>query len=122
VILGLAVLFWVTGFDVIYACQDVAFDRAHRLHSVPGRLGVKNALRFAAACHAAMVACLVALGAVYPLGGVYFVGVAAVAGLLVFEHAIVRPDDLSRVNAAFFYVNIVVSTLLLAVGVADLLV
>src|SRR5260370_1432749 len=96
VLLGLAVLFWVTGFDIIYACQDVAFDRAHGLHSIPQRLGVKNALRVALASHVVMVACLVALGLSVPLGRVYFIGVAGLALLLTYEHAIVRPDDLSR--------------------------
>ena len=122
VVLGLAVFFWVSGFDVIYACQDEAFDRAHGLHSLPGRLGVRGALRLAALCHAAMVGALVALGWIYPLGTVYFAGVAAVAVLLASEHALVRPDDLTRVNVAFFQVNIAISLGLLACGVADLLV
>jgi len=121
VLLGLAVLFWVSGFDIIYACQDAEFDRASGLHSIPGALGVKNALRLAAACHAVMVVALVALGWVYPLGWVYFAGVGAVAVLLAYEHAIVRPDDLSRVNVAFFQVNIAISMGLLVFGVADLL-
>jgi 4-hydroxybenzoate polyprenyltransferase len=122
VVLGLAVLFWVSGFDVIYACQDVDFDRAHALYSLPGRLGVPYALRLAALLHVLMVACLVALGLLYPLGRVYFAGVAAIAALLVYEHALVRPDDLSRVNLAFFHVNIIISLGLLAFGLADLLV
>jgi 4-hydroxybenzoate polyprenyltransferase len=122
VLLGLAVLFWVTGFDVIYACQDVDFDRSAGLFSIPRRLGVSNALRLSAACHLGMVACLVALGLSVPLGGVYFLGVVLIASLLAYEHAIVRPDDLSRVNVAFFQVNIVVSLGLLAFGVVDLLV
>jgi 4-hydroxybenzoate polyprenyltransferase len=121
VLLGMAVLFWVTGFDIIYACQDVGFDRAHGLHSIPARLGIPVALRLAAACHAAMVLALCALGWTYPLGRIYFLGVVAVAGLLIYEHALVRPDDLSRVNTAFFQVNIAVSLGLLAFGVADLL-
>jgi 4-hydroxybenzoate polyprenyltransferase len=122
VLLGLAVLFWVNGFDIIYACQDVDFDRSAGLHSVPGRVGVPNALRLAAASHAVMVACLVGLGLAMPLGTVYFVGVGLIAALLVYEHSIVRPDDLSRVNVAFFQVNIVISLGLLAFGVIDLLV
>ncbi len=122
VLLGLAVFFWVTGFDVIYACQDVEFDRKAGLHSIPGRLGVKNALRLAAATHVAMVACLVGLGLTGPFGPIYFVGLALIAGLLVYEHALVRPDDLTRVNLAFFNVNVVISLGLLAFGVADLLV
>jgi 4-hydroxybenzoate polyprenyltransferase len=121
-LLGLAVLFWVTGFDVIYACQDEGFDRAHRLHSLPARLGVRAALRLAAACHAAMIVALIALGRAYPLGWIYFLGVGAVAVLLACEHALVRPDDLTRVNLAFFQVNIAISLGLLAFGVADLVV
>jgi len=92
------------------------------LHSVPQALGVPGALRLAAACHALMIAPLVALGFVYPLGWIYFLGVAAVAALLVYEHALVRPDDLTRVNLAFFQVNIAISVGLLAVAVLDLLV
>jgi 4-hydroxybenzoate polyprenyltransferase len=122
VFLGLAVLFWVAGFDIIYACQDEAFDRAHGLRSIPQRLGIPGALRLAAACHVVMVLMLVALGYSYPLGTIYFAGVAAVAVLLVYEHALVRPDDLSRVNVAFFQVNIAVSVGLLAFGVMDLIV
>ncbi len=121
VLLGLAVLFWVNGFDVIYACQDVEFDRANGLHSLPQRLGVKYALRVAAASHVVMIACLLALGWDVPMGRLYFAGVAGIAALLAYEHAIVRPDDLSRVNVAFFQVNIVVSMGLLAFGLADLL-
>lgn len=120
VLLGLAVWTWVTGFDVIYACQDAEFDRAHGLRSLPARLGIRGALRLAAACHAMTVLTLVGLGLVYPLGTIWFAGVVAVAILLIFEHAIVRPDDLNRVNVAFFQVNVVISLGLFAVGVADL--
>ena len=119
--LGLAVLLWVSGFDIIYACQDYEFDQAQGLHSLPARLGVRGALRLAAACHAAMVGALVGLGRSYPMGPVYFVGIGVVALLLVYEHAIVRPDDLTRVNLAFFQVNVGISLGLLAIGVADLL-
>jgi 4-hydroxybenzoate polyprenyltransferase len=120
--LGLAVLFWVSGFDVIYACQDVEFDRSHGLHSIPGRLGVPGALRLASVFHLAMVLCLVELGLSVPMGRVYFAGVVGIAALLTYEHALVRPDDLSRVNYAFFQVNVAISLGLLAFGVADLLV
>jgi 4-hydroxybenzoate polyprenyltransferase len=119
--LGLAVLLWVAGFDIIYACQDADFDRSQGLHSVPGRLGVRGALRLAAACHAAMVGALVGLGLAYPMGPIYYAGVGLVALLLAYEHAIVRPDDLTRVNVAFFQVNVGISLGLLGVGVADLL-
>jgi 4-hydroxybenzoate polyprenyltransferase len=121
VVLGGAVLLWVAGFDVIYACQDVEFDRAARLHSMPARLGVARALRLAAACHLGMVVLLAALAWVFPpLGWIYGLGVAAVAALLVYEHWLVRPDDLARVNTAFFQVNAVVSIGLFAVASLDL--
>lgn len=122
VILGGAVLLWVAGFDMIYACQDFEFDVAMRLHSVPARIGIARTLRLAAICHLGMVALLVALSWAYPpFATVYLVGVAAIAGLLIYEHWLVRPDDLSRVNRAFFHVNAVVSIGLLVVGVIELL-
>jgi len=122
VMLALAVLLWVAGFDIIYACQDVEFDRTTGLRSVPGALGIPGALRIAAVCHALMIAPLVGLGMLYPLGPIYFVGVAAVAVLLIYEHLLVRPADLTRLNVAFFQVNIVISLGLLIVGLVDLLV
>ncbi len=120
-ILGAAVMGWVTGFDILYACQDADFDRAEGLHSVPARLGVRRSLRVAAGCHAAMFALLVALGFASPhLGAVYFAGLAAVGVLLVYEHALVRPDDLTRVNRAFFHVNGVISVGLLLLVLVQL--
>lgn len=122
-VLGLAVLCWVAGFDIIYACQDVEFDRAARLHSVPARLGVARALWIAFLCHVAMLALLVALYFVAspPLGVVYLIGVGVVGGLIFYEHALVRPNDLTRVNQAFFYVNAVISVGLFAVGLIEVL-
>jgi 4-hydroxybenzoate polyprenyltransferase len=110
-VLGLAVLFWVAGFDILYACQDVDVDRNLGLFSVPSRLGVPTALRLAAGCHAVTAALLVGLYFVAspPLGGVYLIGIAMVIVLLVYEHSLVRADDLSRVNRAFFHVNGVIS-------------
>jgi 4-hydroxybenzoate polyprenyltransferase len=122
VLLGLAVLFWVSGFDIIYACQDVEFDRTVKLYSIPKALGVRRALRVAGVCHAMMIVPLVGLGLIYPLGWVYFAGVAAVAVLLVYEHTLIRPDDLTRVNVAFFNVNVVISVGLLLVSVVDIMV
>jgi 4-hydroxybenzoate polyprenyltransferase len=122
VVLGGAVLLWVAGFDIIYACQDVDFDTEAKLHSVPVALGVPGALRLAAVCHLGMVLLLAALPLVYPqLGWIYLAGVAAVALLLIYEHYLVRPDDLTRVNVAFFQVNAVVSIGLFVVGSLDLL-
>jgi 4-hydroxybenzoate polyprenyltransferase len=121
-VLGGAVLLWVAGFDVIYACQDVEFDRQARLHSVPARIGVAGALRVAAVCHLGMVLLLASLPFLYPqLGWIYGVGVAAVAVLLAYEHYLVRPDDLAHDNAAFFQVNAVISVGLFVVGSLDLL-
>jgi 4-hydroxybenzoate polyprenyltransferase len=108
-ILGLAVLFWVVGFDVIYACQDVDFDRKAKLASIPVRLGVKGSLRLALICHVIMLGLLVAFYWVADLGVIYLIGLAAVGLLLAYEHWLVRPDDLSRVNQAFFHVNGVIS-------------
>lgn len=122
IVLGAAVAAWVAGFDVIYACQDFAYDREAKLHSIPVRLGVAGALRLAAACHFATIALLAMLPLIYPpFGGVWWAGVAAVAALLVYEHALVRPDDLARVNTAFFNVNAIISLGLLVVGTVDLL-
>lgn len=121
VLLGLAVLCWVSGFDIIYACQDESFDRGAELHSIPVRFGTRGALRLAAVCHAVMLIPLVALGLVYPLGWLYFTGVGAAAALLIYEHLLVRPEDLTRVNMAFFQVNVAISVGLLVFGVADLL-
>jgi 4-hydroxybenzoate polyprenyltransferase len=120
VFLALAVLCWVAGFDVIYACQDFEFDRAAGLKSIPNLMGIPAALRLAAVCHTFMIIALVGLGWSYPLGRVFFLGVAAVAGLLVYEHALVRPNDLTRVNLAFFHVNVIISMGLLLFGLADL--
>ncbi len=122
VVLGGAVMLWVSGFDIIYACQDVDFDVKMRLHSVPARFGIAWALRIAALSHIGMVALLASLPSIYPdFGWVYGVGVAVIALLLSYEHAIVRPDDLTRVNQAFFNVNAVVSIGLLVIGSLDLL-
>jgi 4-hydroxybenzoate polyprenyltransferase len=119
-LLGLAVLFWVAGFDIIYACQDVEFDRQARLRSVPARLGVRAGLRVALACHIVMVALLFGLAWAADLGPIYLAGVLAVAALIAYEHWLVRPDDLSRVNRAFFHVNSVVSVGLFLVVLLEL--
>ena len=106
-----AVMFWVAGFDIIYACQDVEFDRKTRLHSVPARWGVARSLRIAMLCHAVMLALLALLPLAFPSihAGFYYLGFILIAILLGVEHYLVRPDDLERVNIAFFHVNAVVS-------------
>ena len=117
VVLAAAVLFWVAGFDIIYACQDAEFDRQAKLRSIPATLGVPGALAVAKVCHLVMWLLLVALYFVAQptLDGIYLAGVAAVGILLVYQHALVRPTDLARVNQAFFHVNVVISVGLLAV-------
>jgi 4-hydroxybenzoate polyprenyltransferase len=109
-VLGSAVLFWVAGFDILYACQDVDFDKKSGLFSVPSRLGVQPSLWIAMLCHLVMLGLLVCLWAVSPyLGWIYLAGVSCVAVLLAYEHWLVRPDDLTRVNQAFFHVNGIIS-------------
>jgi 4-hydroxybenzoate polyprenyltransferase len=105
VLLALAVLAWVAGFDTIYSCQDVEFDRREGLRSLPALLGIRRALTVARLLHVAAALLLAALYAVAPLHPIYLAGVAGVAALLVYEHSLVSADDLSRVNAAFFTVN-----------------
>lgn len=122
--LGGAVLTWVAGFDTIYACQDAEFDRQARLKSIPAAIGVPAALKLAATCHVGTLILLATLPVIcpqVPLGWFYGGGVAIVALLLTYEHFVVRPDDLSRVNLAFFNINAVISIGLLIVGAIDLL-
>jgi 4-hydroxybenzoate polyprenyltransferase len=120
-LIGGAVLFWVAGFDILYACQDAEFDRQAKLHSLPAWLGVPASLRLALACHAAMLMLLAVLYAVTPeFGAVFLAGVIAVGLLLAYEHWLVRPDDLTRVNRAFFQVNAVVSVGLLVLVLVQL--
>jgi 4-hydroxybenzoate polyprenyltransferase len=115
-----AVTCWTAGFDMIYACQDYDFDTAEGLWSVPRVLGIAGALGFARLLHLAMVVCLVALILSLHLGLLAFAGVAAVLALLVYEHSLVKPNDLSRVNAAFFTMNGYVSVLFFVFWAADI--
>lgn len=128
VILGMAVLFWVSGFDMIYACQDFQFDSDAKLNSMPVKLGVVGALRWAAVCHALMIALLILLplvsrwwGPALGFGPIYWIAVAAIGLLLIYEHALVKPNDLTRVNMAFFNVNAIVSFGLFTLASLDLL-
>lgn len=121
-LLGLSVLLWTAGFDIIYACQDFEFDRRTRLHSIPARFGIRWALRLSSALHLITVAILVGLTVLTNLGILYLIGVVIVTFILIYEHAIVRPNDLSRVNLAFFTLNGMVSLVLSVLSVADLLI
>ena len=114
-ILALAIGTWVGGFDVLYACQDLEFDRAQRLRSIPVRFGVRMSLAISRVMHLIAVTCLLALAWVAPLGGIYVAGVAIVAALLAYEQSLVSPDDLSQVKRAFDlngYVGILYLTVL----------
>lgn len=113
VLLGAGVALWVAGFDVLYSCQDEDFDRAHGLHSIPARLGRAAALRLSRAAHAVAVVLFVAFGVLAALGWPYHVGVAVVAGVLVWEHRMIHPNDMSRVDMAFFTMNGIVSMVML---------
>ncbi len=116
-----AVTLWTAGFDVIYSCQDYEFDRREGLFSIPRRLGIGGALRMARLFHIAMLICLFRLLSGFGLHGLAIAGVAAIAGLLIWEHSMVRADDLSRVNAAFFTANGYVSMLFFVFWTADIL-
>ena len=119
-LLGAAVMFWIAGADILYACEDFEFDRSKRLHSIPAAFGIRAALVLSILCHIVALGSLVAVGLTAHLGLYYFGAVAAIALLLVYEHAIVKPDDLRRVNQAFFHVNAVVSGVILAGALLDL--
>lgn len=114
------IFFWVGGFDILYATQDAEFDRQQGLRSLPARLGIHRALRWARISHVLTVVCLAGFAVSASLGTVFAAGVVAVALLLAYEHSLVRPDNLQQVNVAFFNVNAVISLGLLALGALDL--
>ncbi|MFF5445854.1 menaquinone biosynthesis prenyltransferase MqnP [Streptomyces sp. NPDC012888] len=120
VILGLAVGVWIGGFDLIFACQDVAADRDEGVKSVPARFGVPAALWGARACHVVTTALLAWYAVATDAGALFWVGLAVVAGAFVYEHTIVKPHDLSRLNRAFFTVNGVIGICLFLATLADL--
>ena len=120
-IIGAAVVFWLAGLDTIYSCQDYAFDRENSLNSIPRRFGVAAALRLAAVFHGVMVIILLSAFWAAGLSWIYLAGVLFTALMLAYEHSIVRPDDLSRVNVAFFNVNGIISVGLMAFTIADVL-
>lgn len=115
-----AVAFWTAGFDIIYSCQDYEFDSGAGLFSLPRRFGLAGALAISRLLHIAMLACLLALVYALQLGPLSVAGIAVVAGLLIYEHRLVKPDDLSRVDAAFFTINGYVSVLFFLFWAADI--
>jgi 4-hydroxybenzoate polyprenyltransferase len=119
--LGTAVLLWVAGFDVLYACHDIEFDRREGLYSIPARFGPARALQLARVLHVGALAALAGVGLAAGLHPVYWAGLALIAGALVWEHRLVRPDDLSRLDVAFFNMNGIVSVIYLATILAAVL-
>lgn len=122
VVLGLAVGVWIGGFDLIFGCQDVAADRAEGVRSVPARFGIPAALYGARACHVVTTGLLVWYGLLTGVGPAFWVGLAVVAGAFVYEHSIVKPGDLSRLNRAFFTTNGFVGISLFAFALVDLVI
>lgn len=120
VFLAAAVLFWVAGFDTIYACQDAEFDRREGLSSIPARFGVARALAAARAFHVVALAAMAAVGVASGLGGIYWAGLIVVAGVVVWEHRLVRADDLSKIGVAFLNANGLISVLYFGVVLAAL--
>jgi 4-hydroxybenzoate polyprenyltransferase len=119
--LGVTVLLWVAGFDILYALQDLEFDRTDGLYSVPQRLGIGRSLRLAARLHVLLVVLLVAQIPLFGLGLWYAIGVLAVAALLLYEHALVTPYDLTRLDAAFFTMNGIISVVVFGATLVDVL-
>ncbi len=103
--LGLTVVFWLAGFDVLYALQDLDFDREHGLYSIPQKFGIRRALVLSRLFHAVSFLFLVATGVIFGLGAFYWIGMAVTAGLFLYEHSLIRKDDLSKLDMAFFNMN-----------------
>ncbi|MBC8032502.1 MAG: UbiA family prenyltransferase [Chitinophagaceae bacterium] len=121
VLFSLAVIFWVSGFDIIYALQDVDFDQSQNLHSIPAALGKERALRVSRLLHVLSAACVICAGVWGNFQWLYWIGAAVFAGMLVYQHSLVRADDLSKVNIAFMTANGIASIVFGALVIADLL-
>ncbi|MCY4544278.1 MAG: putative 4-hydroxybenzoate polyprenyltransferase [Gemmatimonadetes bacterium] len=119
--LSAAVLTWVAGFDIIYACQDYDFDVSHGVHSIPRRIGIRPALLAARVLHGATALALLAVHQVFELHALYLIGTALAIGILVYEHTLVKSDDLSKIDVAFFNTNGLVSVVYLAFLLGDIL-
>jgi 4-hydroxybenzoate polyprenyltransferase len=120
VLIGAGMGLWIAGFDIIYGCQDYEHDRADGVYSIPARFGIPTALGVSAVTHVVTVALFVWFGRPAGLGPIWYAGVALAAAALVYEHLIVRPTDLSRINRAFFTVNGLIGIGLFAFALADL--
>lgn len=120
VLFSFTVLFWVSGFDIIYALQDIDFDKSQNLHSIPARLGKKNALRVSELLHMFSALIVITAGIIAGFGWLYWIGVVVFVGMLVYQHSIVKPDDLRRVNLAFMTANGIASVVFAVFVIADL--
>ncbi|MGJ9382046.1 4-hydroxybenzoate octaprenyltransferase [Salipaludibacillus neizhouensis] len=120
-VLFLAVAFWTAGFDVIYATQDADYDKKVNLHSIPSFFGITKALLIARGFHIVSLASMLILFFIAPLGWIYLAGVIIVGSIMVYEHMLVSPEDLSKVNVAFFKMNGIISVVMLAFSIGDLL-
>jgi 4-hydroxybenzoate polyprenyltransferase len=121
-VLGLAVLFWLLGFDILYALQDMEFDRTAGLHSIPQRFGVRTSLRISRAAHGVTMVLLLWIYHLLPVGPLYLAGVVVALGLILYEHSLVREDDLSKLNIAFFNMNGYISVTIFIFTLLDVLV
>ncbi|MBL0387363.1 UbiA family prenyltransferase [Tumebacillus sp. ITR2] len=119
-LLGGAVAVWIAAFDVIYACQDVEFDRANKIHSIPARFGIRNGLWISRFMHIATIVLFALVPLYVDLGALYWIGVGAVAGLLFFEHRIISPNDMSKIDIAFFTVNSYVASVAFVFTLGDI--
>jgi len=122
ILIGLAVLVWVTGFDILYALQDIEYDRANGLHSIPVRLGVNGSLWASRLCYVAMVGLLLAAWSLLPAGGFFLAGILVSTLLLVYEQWLLRTGDLARLDAAFFTMNAWISVIIFAATILDIFV
>ena len=120
ILFSFAVIFWVSGFDIIYALQDEEFDRQHELYSIPSWLGRAKALRVSEILHLFSAACIIAAGVLGEFGWLYWAGCAVFTGMLIYQHSLVKPTDLSRVNLAFMTANGIASVVFAAFVIADL--
>jgi len=120
VVIGMTVLVWVAGFDIIYACQDAAFDQENKLHSIPQRFGIARALWISRGLHVLTIAGLAGVGYLFQLGWFYYSGMAVITSVLVYEQSLVHADDLSKVNLAFFNLNGIISLFFFVFTLTDL--
>jgi 4-hydroxybenzoate polyprenyltransferase len=122
ILFSLAVIFWVSGFDIIYALQDEEFDKSHKLHSIPAWLGKAKALRVSELLHVLSAACVIAAGIYGSFHWLYWIGIAVFVGMLIYQHSIVKPNDLRRVNLAFMTANGIASVVFAVFVIADVLI